>query len=70
MRLNIEAIMKLIEERFGNKLVNFVREIQVDYSYANQVLKGHKSSGSKKICDGVITYCKKNNLDYHEYIFF
>lgn len=70
MKINVMAVRELIKEKFDNKVSKFVKEIQVDYSYANQILNGHKSPESKKICDGIILYCKKNNIDYHKYIFF
>lgn len=70
MKLNVEAIQKLVEDRFNGQLSKFVNELKMDYSYVNQIVKGHKSPGSKKLCDKVIDYCKRNNLDFHEFIFF
>ena len=69
LKINIEAVQELIKEKFDGKLANFVSELDVDYSYMNQIMNGHKSSGSKKVCDGIIAYCKKNKLNYNKYIF-
>lgn len=68
MEVNIKAVKQLISEKFDNKLTCFVSEIKTDYSYTNQILNGRKSAKSKKICDAIIEYCKKNNLDYMKYI--
>lgn len=68
MELNIKTVKQLISERFDNKLTCFVSEIKTDYSYTNQILNGKKSARSKKVCDAIIEYCKKNNLDYMKYI--
>lgn len=70
MKINIEEVKKLIYERFGNKLTNFVAELGVDYSYMNLIINGHRAPDSKKVCDRIVEYCKKNNLDYSKYIFF
>lgn len=70
MKINIEEVKKLIYERFGNKLTNFVAELGVDYSYMNLIINGHRDPDSKKVCDRIVEYCKKNNLDYSKYIFF
>lgn len=70
MKINIEEVKKLIYERFENKLTNFVAELGVDYSYMNLIINGHRAPDSKKVCDRIVEYCKKNNLDYSKYIFF
>lgn len=70
MKINIEAVRKLILTNFAGKLTLFAKEIDVDYSYINSIMNGHKPAGSKKICDGLISYCKREKLDYNEYIFF
>lgn len=70
MGIDINAIKELIKERFENKLSYFVAELKIDYSYMNQIMNGHKSPGSKKVCDKIVQYCKENNLDYSKYIKF
>ncbi len=69
MELNLLAIKSLIKERFRNNTAWFSEEIGIDKGYCYQILNGKKKSGSKKACDGVILYCKRNNLNYLDYIF-
>ncbi len=70
MKINIKEVRKLIQERFDNKLTNFVTELGIDYSYMNLIMNGHRAPDSKKVCDRIVEYCKKNNLDYSKYVFF
>ena len=70
MNVNIDALKQLIKEKFNGNMAEFSREIQIDYSYINQILNNHKPSTSKKLCDNIIRFCKKNNLKYTKYIFF
>ena len=69
MRLNIEAILKLVEERFRNNKTAFAETIGVDASYVNLVLNKKAIDHIPKIVKGVIRYCKQNKLDYTKYIF-
>lgn len=68
MRLNIEAILQLIKEKFRNNKTWFAETIGVDSSYLNSVLNKKAISHSPKICNGVMKYCQDNNLDYRKYI--
>lgn len=70
MQIKVNAIQNLIDERFRGKLSYFVVELNVDYSYMNQIMNKRKPATSKKVCEKVIKYCKENNLDYNQYIFF
>ncbi len=70
MKINIEAIRLLIEDKFHNRLSYFVAEIGVDYSYMNLIMNGHRAPNSKKVCEKIIEYCKRNDLDYRQYIIF
>lgn len=70
MHLKIEMILQLIKENFRNNKTAFAEEIGVDRGYLNLVLNRKAISHSPKICNGVIKYCKRNNLDYNNYIIF
>lgn len=70
MKIKNEEVKKLIFNNFNGNMAAFAREIKVDYSYCNSVLNGKKSNTSKKMCEGIIKYCKLNNLNYQKYIFF
>lgn len=69
MSINIEAVEKLIKEKFRNNKAWFAEEIDVDVSYLYSVLNGRKRNTSKKIIDGIIKCCKKYDLDFNDYIF-
>lgn len=70
MEINIEKVKLLIKERFRNNKTWFAEEIGVNRSYLNQIICGKKTASSPKTIKGVISYCKKNNLNYKEYINF
>ena len=69
MELNLEAIKELVKDRFRGKLTYLANELDIDYSYLNQVINGKRSPTSKKICNKVIKYCINNGLDYQKYVF-
>lgn len=69
LRVNIEAVLKLIEERFRNNKSFFAETIGVDPSYLNSVLNKKAIDHSPKICNGIVRYCKQNNLNETDYIF-
>ncbi len=67
-KLNIEAILELIKQNFRNNKSFFAETIGVDPSYLSSVLNNKAINHSPKICNGVMKYCKDNNLDYTKYI--
>lgn len=69
LRLNIEAVLQLIEQRFRNNKSFFAETIGVDPSYLNSVLNKKAIDHSPKICNGIVRYCKQNNLNETDYIF-
>jgi hypothetical protein len=69
LRVNIEAVLQLIEERFRNNKSFFAETIGVDPSYLNSVLNKKAIDHSPKICNGIVRYCKQNNLNETDYIF-
>jgi len=69
MRLNVEAILQLISEKFRNNKAFFADTIGVDRAYLSSVLNKNAINYSPKICNGIIKYCQENNLDYKNYIF-
>ena len=56
MQIKVNAIQNLIDERFRGKLSYFVAELNVDYSYMNQIMNKRKPATSKKVCEKVIKY--------------
>lgn len=68
MRVNISNLNKLIEEKFRGNQTFFAETIDIDRSYLNQVLNNKVDNNSSKICNAIIRYCEKNNLNYKKYI--
>lgn len=69
MEINIEGVKQLIKEKFRNNKAWFAEEMGVDYSYLYRILNKKRKANSFKLCNGIIRYCKNNNLDYNKYIF-
>lgn len=69
MEINIEGVKQLIKEKFRNNKKWFAEEIGVDYSYLYRILNKKRKANSLKTCNGIIRYCKNNNLDHNKYIF-
>lgn len=70
MQLNTAKVKELIKEEFRNNKTWFAETIGVSKGYLCQVLKGTKKASSQKICNAIIGYCKSNNLNFKDYIFF
>ena len=69
MKINIQKLQKLIKEKYRGNQTFFAEDVNIDRSYLNQLLNGKITNNSPKVCNAVINYCEKNNLDYKEYIF-
>ena len=69
LRFNIDAVNKLIEEKFRGNKTWFAEEIGVDASYVNQVLNKKAIDHSPKMLKGFMKYCKEKNIDSKPYIF-
>lgn len=69
MRVNIVTLNRLIEEKFRGNQTFFAETIEIDRCYLNQVLNNKGNMNSSKICNAVIRYCEKNDLNYKDYIF-
>lgn len=69
MKVNIANLNKLIEEKYRGNKTFFAEIAEIDRSYLNQMLNNKVSNNSPKICNAIIRYCEKNNLNYKDYIF-
>lgn len=69
MEVNVENLIKLIEEKFDNNKTKFAETIGISREYLSQLINGKEEKASAKICNAIILYCESNNLDYKEYIF-
>lgn len=69
MRVNIFNLSSLIDKKYRGNQSFFADDAELDRSYFNQLMNGKIDSNSPKICNKIIRYCEKNNLDYKDYIF-
>lgn len=69
MRLNIEAINKLIDSQYRGNTTWFADEIGVNRSYLTMILNGKQRDDSSKVIKHLVTYCEKKHLNYRNYIF-
>ena len=69
MKINVEKVKELIEDKFRGNLSFFAETIGIDRSYLHQIFNKQKNENSPKTCNAIIKYCEKNNLKYEDYIF-
>lgn len=70
MKLNILEIQKLINENFKGNISFFADELDISREYLSAILNNRKSSNSSRVCNAIIEFCIKNNIDYKRFIFF
>lgn len=68
MEVNIEALNKLLIERFGNNQTLMAKAFRVNRHQLNTVLKTGKGAGAD-FCGAIIKWCECNGIYYKEYIF-
>lgn len=70
MRIDIQALDLLIKESYRNNKTWFAEEIGIDPHYFGQIMIGKQKANSPKAVRGIVSLCKKKNIDYKKYIFF
>lgn len=70
MEVNIEALKKLLEEKFHNNQTLFAQELGLDRTHVNKVFKNNGKGAGAIFCGAIIKYCNENNLDYKDYFIF
>ena len=68
MKLNIEKVNQLIAEDYRNNKSFFADKIGVNREYLSAILNGNGNETSPKICNAIIEFCKRNGLNYDNYI--
>lgn len=68
MQINIEALERLLRNRFEGNQAKMARVLGISRYQLNAVFKSGKCAG-KKIIGSIIKYCDINELNFHEYIF-
>lgn len=69
MEVNIEALKKLLEEKFQGNQTTFAEATGLERTHVNKVFKNNGKGAGAIFCGAIIKYCNNNNLDYQEYIF-
>lgn len=69
MEVNIEALRKLLEEKFGGNQTAFAEATGIERTHVNKVLKNNGKGAGALFCGAIIKYCSENNLEYTNYIF-
>ena len=69
MKVNIENLQKLIEEKFDNNKTRFAETIGISREYISKVVNEKENKDSAKLCNAIILFCESNNLNYKDYIF-
>ena len=69
MKLNIPAIIDFIDEKYRGNKSFFADEINIDRAYLTQILNKKKKDNSSKVCNNIIAYCERNNINYKRFIF-
>lgn len=69
MRINIEKVKELIENKFNNNQTLFAQTLGIERTHVNKVLRNNGKGAGALFCGALIKYCNENNIDYEEYIF-
>lgn len=69
MKVNIENLQKLIDEKFDNNKTKFAETIGISREYISKILNEKENNDSSKLCNAIILFCESNNLNYKDYIF-
>lgn len=68
MKVNICAINQLIDTKYRSNITWFAEEIGISRGYLTMILNGTENPQSPKLINHLTAYCKKNNLNYKDYI--
>lgn len=69
MELNMEELIKLLEERFENNQAKMARILGVSKYQLNTIIKNNGKKAGKKFIGAIIKFCDANEYDFHKYIF-
>lgn len=69
MTLNYDALKRLLNDAFDGNYNAFARAMNIDVAQLYRILNGNGSVGLKTL-NKIVDFCKENDLDIHEYIFF
>lgn len=70
MKLNMKALNKLLINIFDNNQSEMARVLKVERTHLNKVFRSNGKGAGINIYGPIINYCKENNLNIEDYIFF
>lgn len=70
MIIKIEAVNSFIKENFNDNKAYFADEIRVNRSLLSNVLNKKIKNSSPKVCNAIIAFCNKKNVDVNKFIIF
>lgn len=68
IEVNIEMLMEHIKEEYRGNRSMFAEKVNIDRHYLGNILQKKNSASSPKLIRNLISYCKKNDLDYQKFI--
>ncbi len=69
MEVNIEALEKLLKDKFNGNQTAFAEATGLERTHVNKVFKNKGKGAGAIFCGAIIKYCNENKLDYQKYIF-
>lgn len=66
--VNIEILNNHIKEEYRGNKAMFAEKVNIDRHYLCNILQKKSSASSPKLIRNLISYCKKNNLNYQDFI--
>ena len=70
MIVNIEAVDILIKNEFNDNKAYFADEIGVSRSLLSNILCKKIKNNSPKVCNSIIVFCNRKNIDVSKFIIF
>lgn len=67
MALNVRRVYDYINEKYEGNMTAYARAVGLSASTITRLVNGENVAGAKVI-NKIIEYCKKNGLDYMEFI--
>ena len=69
MNVNVEALSRLLYERFNNNQTEMAKAFGVSRYQLNTVLRKNGKGAGADFCGAVINWCECNGIYYKNYIF-
>lgn len=67
MKINIENLAVLMNEKADNNYNRFAKMLNIDVGYLHKVINGKCGVGAMFVSK-LIAFCKNNSLDFNQYV--